>query len=79
METLIEKIGVQILNPLARLLIAIAVVYFFWGVAKFIINSDNEQAREEGKKHMIWGIIGLFIMVGVWGIIEVVWFTLPVM
>jgi len=70
--TLIAKISTEIFNPLIRLLVALAVVYFLWGVVKFIINIDDESARTEGKRHMVWGIIGIFIMISVWGIINVI-------
>ena len=52
-------------------LIALAVIYFLWGVGKFIKNADNETERETGKKFMIYGIIGLFVIVAFWGIVQV--------
>lgn len=69
-DTLIKKINAQILNPIIGLLIAIAVVFFLYGVLEFITGADNEEKRETGKRHMIWGIIGLFIMVAVFGIMN---------
>jgi hypothetical protein len=51
---------------------ALAVVYFLWGVVGFIKNADNTEKREEGYKHMIWGIIGLFIMISANGIINII-------
>ena len=52
-----------ILQPIAELLLVVAVVMFFWGVFDFIWNADNESKREEGKSHMLWGLVGIFIMV----------------
>ncbi len=71
-DTLISKINTQILNPIIGLLIAIGLVVFLYGVVEFLAGADNQEKREQGKKHMIWGIIGLFIMVGVFGLMEVV-------
>ncbi|TSD02413.1 MAG: Uncharacterized protein Athens071424_109, partial [Parcubacteria group bacterium Athens0714_24] len=59
-------------NPIIGLLIAIGLVVFLYGVVEFLAGADNQEKREQGKKHMIWGIIGLFIMVGVFGLMEVV-------
>jgi len=46
-----------------------AVLAFFWGLAKFIWNSGDEKKRDEGKGVMTWGVIALFILVTIWGII----------
>ena len=55
---------------------ALAVVYFVWGVMQFIKNSDNPEKRGEGYQHMIWGIVGLFIMVSAKGIINIILSTM---
>jgi uncharacterized membrane protein YidH (DUF202 family) len=70
--TLISNFNSQIIAPLILLLFALSLVMFFWGVADFIRGSDNEEARKTGRNHMIWGIIGIFIMVSAWGIILMV-------
>ena len=70
-DTLLGKIAKQIVNPLITLMFAVAVVFFIYGVVEFISASDNEEARTTGKQHMIWGIIGIFIMVSVWGIMNI--------
>lgn len=53
-----------VINPAITLLIALAVVMFLWGVAQFVMNSDNEENRQSGAQHILWGLIGLAIMVG---------------
>ena len=60
---------ILILNALIPLIFGVALIGFLWGVSKFILNADDEKAREEGKKVMIYGIIGLFVMVAIWGIV----------
>jgi len=54
------------------LLFAIAIVAFVWGVVKFIAHSEDEAKRESGKQLMIWGIVGLTVMLGVWGLVGIV-------
>ena len=51
------------LRPLVDLLTIVALIVFMYGVFLFVLNGDNEQGRENGKKHMTYGIIGLVIMV----------------
>ena len=72
--TLVELINrfIEIFRALIPLLFGIALIGFLWGVAQFILNADNEEKRREGKKIMVWGIIGLFVMVSVWGLVAVI-------
>ena len=68
---LLAKISDQILNPLIGLIIAVALMIFIWGVIEFIAGAANDEKRVKGKQHMVWGIIGLFIMVSVFGIMQI--------
>jgi len=68
---LIYNINSKIIAPIILLLFSLSLVVFFWGIVDFIRGSDNETVRQIGKDHMIWGIIGIFIMVSAWGIILV--------
>lgn len=60
-----------LLRPLIPLLIGLAVVVFIYGVFLLMINDGGEK-KEEGKQYMLWGIIGIFIMVSVWGLVAIV-------
>ncbi|OGZ06188.1 MAG: hypothetical protein A3C93_05710 [Candidatus Lloydbacteria bacterium RIFCSPHIGHO2_02_FULL_54_17] len=66
----VGKISTNILNPLIMILFALAFVYFVYGVAAYIWNPDNEEARTKGKMSMLWGVVGMFIMVSVFGIMK---------
>jgi TRAP-type C4-dicarboxylate transport system permease small subunit len=54
----------QILTPLV---FTLALLMFFWGMVKYIKSAGTE--KDEGKKIMIWGIIALFVMSSVWGLV----------
>lgn len=54
------------------LLFTIAFLLFLWGMIKYIRGSDDVKKREESKKFIYWGIIGLTVMVSVWGIVKIV-------
>ncbi len=62
--TLIESIVARAIP----ILVGVALVYFIWNLVKFVIGGD-EASREEGKKGMWWGIVALFVIVSIWGII----------
>lgn len=54
------------------LLFALATFYFLFGLLKFIQNQDDENAQEDGKRHMVWGVIGIFLMMAVYGILNLI-------
>ena len=60
----------NIVDILIPLVAALALLYFFWGLAKFILASGDEEARANGKHIMIWGIVALFVIVSVWGLVR---------
>lgn len=69
---LLQNILTNIVHPIIYLIMASALIYFLWGVVVFIQNADNADKREDGYKHMIWGIVGLFIMLSASGIINII-------
>lgn len=58
-------IGMKIIPLLA----SIAFLAFVWGVARFIRSSGNEAEIKASKNFLIWGVVGLFVLVTIWGII----------
>lgn len=71
-QEFLQRVSYYIINPLIGLIFAVALAYFIWGVLSFIRNQDSDADREEGKQHMMWGIIGMFLMVAVYGIIGII-------
>ena len=69
-DQFILKLADVILNPLIRLMFAVAIVVFLWGIIEYIRGAGSPDSREQGTRHIIWGLVGLFIMVGVFGIIN---------
>ncbi len=51
-------------------LISIGLIIFLAGVVKFVTAGDNEEKRQGGRQMMIFGIIALFVMVAVWGFVN---------
>jgi hypothetical protein len=61
---------------LIPLLLAIGLVVFLWGVVKYVTAGADESKAKEGRNLMIYGIIALFVMVSVWGLVNVLTQTL---
>ena len=71
-DSFISSVNQNIINPLITLLFGLAVVYFLYGVFKFIGNQENEENKTDGKNHMLWGVIGIVIMMGAFTILNIV-------
>jgi amino acid transporter len=53
----------KIVNPLVQIGVAIALIYFLYGVVVYILRSRNDsKAVGEGSSHMLYGSLGLTIM-----------------
>ncbi len=60
----------DIVSLATGILAALALLVFFWGLVKYIVKADDEKAKEQGKNIMIWGVIALFVMFSVFGIVK---------
>ena len=67
-----RKVADYIVNPLIGLMFAIALVVFLYGVFEYFVRTTDPKARETGSQHILWGLLGMVIMFGVYGIIRVV-------
>ncbi len=65
----VTKVNDLILFPLIALMSGIAFLYFIYGGAVYILNANNDSAHEEGKKHIMYGIIGLVVMLSAYALL----------
>lgn len=59
----------NVLAVVVPIVLTLAVIYFIWGLAEFILAAGDPEKKSEGKTRMIYGVIALFIIVSIWGII----------
>jgi ABC-type thiamin/hydroxymethylpyrimidine transport system permease subunit len=69
---LLFKINDLILNPIIKLAFAVAFLVFFYGVFQFISQETGDKGREEGKKKIMYGLFGMFIMFSAYGLINLI-------
>lgn len=62
---------IGILKALVPLVVALTVLVVLWAGAKMVLNSDDPQKLSEGRQILMWGIVVLFIMVSVWGLVNI--------
>jgi hypothetical protein len=70
LNSFLDSVVREIINPIILLLGAVAFVLFVWGVFEFIRGAAEEEKRAEGRKAILWGLIGLVIIFGAYGIIN---------
>ena len=75
-DALIVKVNKAIINPAIGFIFALALALFIFGIVEFLINKNSESGRTTGKQHAIWGIIGMSIMIGAFGIVNLIIGTL---
>ena len=59
-----------IIGALVPILVTLALAVFLWGLVKYLWGSGSEPDIKGAKQLMKWGLVTLFVMVSVWGIIE---------
>lgn len=68
----LNRVNEIILNPLILLMFSLALVYFAYGVLKFLSLEAGDKARDEARKAIMWGIVGMVVMFSVYGLIRFV-------
>jgi len=59
------------INTVMPIIISLAVLYFVWNVFLFVGAGDDEEKRKAARGKMIFGIIAIFVMVSVWGLVNI--------
>lgn len=71
-ESLFVSAHSLITGRIIPLFIALALTYTIYSVVQFMAASDDSQQREEKKQQIFWGIIGLFVITSIWGLIAII-------
>ena len=70
--TLLNSINRLIINPIIILAFAVALLVFFWGLVQFIMSETADAKRKDGSKKIIYGLLGMFVMISAYGIIRLI-------
>ncbi|MEI7720016.1 MAG: hypothetical protein WCI89_02305 [bacterium] len=70
--TIVGALVNNIINPALLLLSGVALLIFSWGIVQFLISlNKGEKGTGEGKQHMLWGMVGMFILLFAFAIFNV--------
>ena len=69
--SLVQQINNLIVFPLISLLLAIAVLVFVWGGFQYLYNADDPAARKQGQRHILFGLIGIVVMIAAYALLSI--------
>ncbi len=63
-------IFLNIIGVLLPVLLTLALIIFIWGIVTFIYKAGDEKSHSDGRKFMIWGLVAIFVLVSMMGILR---------
>jgi len=70
-QCFVDKINQVLLFPLITLLMALAFLIFIYGAFEYVKNANNDAARETGRQHLFYGVIGMLVMLSAMAILNI--------
>ena len=74
MNTTIEDLLATIkglIDDVVPFIIGLGVFVIIWGIFTYLTHAAEEEKRDEAKKFILWGIIGVFMMLSIWGFVNI--------
>lgn len=66
----IVHIIIGLITSLIPLIVALTLLVFIWGIFQ-LVRSNSEDTRKEAIAIITYGVISLFVMVSVWGLVSI--------
>jgi hypothetical protein len=68
---LVEKLT-NLGNTFIQILIAFAVIYIIYNVVRYLVmGGDDEEKRKKAGSAILWGVVGLFVILSIWGLVRI--------
>lgn len=66
----VVAIVIGLIKSLVPLVVALTLLVFIWGIFQ-LVRTNDEDARKEAIAIITYGIVALFVMVSVWGLVSI--------
>lgn len=66
---------VALIETLVFALMGFALLVFLYGLMRYMMGAGDDSKRAESRMYIVYGILGLFVMVSMWGLVEVFTYT----
>lgn len=71
-DTIFQKVIEYLLNPLYIITVVVATLWFLYGVTALLFQMNNPEKREQARTNLLYGLIGLFIILSVGAIFKMI-------
>lgn len=70
---------ISLINTLIPIIVGVGLLFFIYNLTRFILHEDNDEERVRVRQQMLWGVLALFAIVTLWGLVNVLvsFFNLP--
>lgn len=72
LQVIIQNLLGTIINPLIPVVFGLALIAFFWGLARYLFSGLGEKDLQGAKNLMLWGVIALTVMLSIWGVVSLI-------
>jgi hypothetical protein len=70
-NSLTQKL-IDLSNVFIYLLISLGVIFVIWNVVMYLIRSgSDEEGRKKAQGHILWGLVGLAVILSIWGLVNI--------
>lgn len=70
-ESFVARLNEVIFFPLITLMMAVALLVFLYGAFQYVAGAGSDQARDKGRRHLLYGIIGMLVMISAYSILYI--------
>ena len=67
-KTIVDNL-LNLTRAIVPIIVGLSVMFFLYGLLGYMMNSGDEKKRAESVKYIIYGIVGLFIMISTWALV----------
>lgn len=62
---------ISLIDMAIPVLVALALVLFLWGAMRYVAKSADAHGKGADKEALLWGLIALFVLFSIWGILRI--------
>jgi hypothetical protein len=70
-QSIVSRVENAILFPLMSFMLSVALLMFLWGAYEFVLNAESDGGRETGRTHMLYGVIGMLVMLSALALLKI--------
>lgn len=68
-DIIFQHFVIYLFNPILQLATVLSILYFLYGIMMYVWQMNNPEKMEDGKRHLLWGSIGILIIFSINGIL----------